>query len=152
MPYGPVPGYTTSTTAAPTGRSSATFVMTGCNTTFTPQATGRVLVLCTGYIGNGTTTDGMSWKIMYGTGAAPANNDAVSGTICGAVCSMASVVTSCLQVPLISQGIVTGLVPATISAKGDTVAGTTYWFDLAFSYITGGTVTPVQVVLTIIEF
>lgn len=150
--FEPSPAYVQTYTATPTGRSSATLVATGCNTVITPQVTGRVLVLCSGSIGNGTTTDGFTYNLYYGTGAAPANNDAVSGTAIATLQTITSVVTSCLKLPFALHGIVTGLAVTAPNAQRQTVAGTPYWFDVMFSYVTGGTVTLTGVSLTLIEF
>ena len=152
MPFTPSPGFISSLTAAPTGRSSATLVALGLNTVYTPRATGRVAVFASGVIGNGTSTDGFTYNLYYGTGAAPANNDAVSGTAIASLQTVTSVVTSALTVPFALHGAVENLVADAINSRGATVAGTTYWFDIMFSYVTGGTVTLTNVNLLVFEF
>ena len=132
-------------TASPTGRSSATLVALGCNHTITPLNSGRIFVTVSGVVANGTTTDGVNYNIYYGTGTAPSNNDAVSGTaLYSADLLVTSLVTSELSTYFAASaiiGAVTPLVAQTCSGKGATVAGTTYWIDVMFKYQTGGTVT-----------
>ena len=152
MPFSQTAAFVTSLTAAPTGRASATLVALGCNTTLTPRATGRVFVMMSAIAANGTTTDGLTYNLYYGTGAAPANNDPVSGTAIGSLQTITSLVTSELSTSVALHGTVTGLVADTISTKNVTVAGTTYWLDVMFSNVTGGTVTFTNVNLTVIEF
>ena len=152
MPFTPSPAFVTTLVASPTGRSSATLVALGCNTTLTPQSSGRVLIMMSAICANGTTTDGFTYNLYYGTGTAPSNNDAVSGTAICSLQTLSSLVTSELSTSVSLQGTVTGLVAATINSRGATVAGTTYWFDVMFSYVTGGTVTFTNVNLTVIEF
>jgi hypothetical protein len=105
----------------------------------------------TAIAGNGTTTDGLTYNLYYGTGTAPTNNDAVSGTAICSLQTLTSLVTSELTTSVALHGIVTGLVSDSVNSLGATVAGTTYWFDVMFSYVTGGTVTFTNVNLSVIE-
>jgi len=152
MPASPLPGVSTTLTAAPTGRASATLVALGCANTYRPRQTGRVLVIMTAVCANGTTTDGFAYNLYFGTGAAPANNDAVSGTAICSLQTVTSVVTSALSQSVALHGVVTGLVADSVNSLGATVAGTTYWFDVMFQQITGGTVTFTNVNLSVLEF
>lgn len=152
MPSGPLPGYVTTLSAAPTGSASATLVALGLNTTYRPRQTGRVLVLLSAVAGNNTTTDGMTYNLYFGTGAAPSNGAAVSGTAIGSLQTITSLVASELTTSVNLHGIVTGLVADSVNSLGATVAGTTYWFDVMFSNVTGGTVTFTNANLSVIEF
>lgn len=152
MPDAPRPGYVSTLSASPTGRASATLVALGMNTTFRPRQTGRVAVFLAAVVANNTSGDGFTYNLYYGTGSAPANNDPVSGT---AICSLqteSSLVTNELSTSCGLQGVVTGLVADSINSLGATVAGTTYWFDVMFSNVTGGTVTFTNVNLLVMEF
>ena len=152
MPDGPGPGHVSTLSATPTGRSSATLVALGMNTTYRPRLTGRVLVLMTAIAANNTSGDGLTYNLYYNSGAVPANNDAVSGTAIGSLQTLTSFVTTELSTSVALSGIVTGLVADSVNSLGVTVAGTTYWFDVMFSYVTGGTVTFTNVNLQVIEF
>ena len=152
MPASGLPGYVSTLSATPTGRSSATLVALGMNTTLRLRLTSRVLVLMSAVVANDTSTDGFTYNLYYGTGAAPANNDAVSGTAICSLQTVSAVVTNSLSRPCALTGIVTGLVADSINSLGATVAGTTYWFDVMFSYVTAGTVTFTNVNLQVIEF
>ena len=132
--------------------ASATLVALGTATVYTPRTSGRVLVLMSAIAANGTTTDGMTYNLYYGTGAAPANNDAVSGTAICSLQTITSLVMNELSTSVSLQGIVANLVADKINSLGQTVAGTAYWFDVMFSYVTGGTVTFTDVNMSVIEF
>ncbi len=152
MSASPLPGFKNVLVAAPTGRTSATLVALGCNCVYTPQGSGRVLILMSAIAGNGTTTDGLTYNLYFGTGTAPSNNDAVSGTAICSLQTITSVVASELTQSVSLSGVVSGLVAASFNSKGDSVAGTPYWFDVMFSNVTAGAVTFTNVNLTVIEF
>jgi hypothetical protein len=131
-------------TAAPTGRSNATAHMLGVGGLITPVASGRIVVICTGVVATGTTTDGATYQLYYGTGAAPTNNDtpaADSGTAFGGLQSIASLVASELSTSFAISGAFS-VAPAQFSGTTrSNPSYTTYWIDLGFQYVTGGTVT-----------
>jgi hypothetical protein len=117
------PGNASFTPADPASTVSGTLVMMGLGSScaFTPQGSGRVLVTVTG--GATTATAAVTGVVgcRYGTGTAPANGVAVTGTRFGAAA----------DVQFKSNG-----TPATVQTFAFTsvlslVAGTTYWFDLA---------------------
>lgn len=110
--------------AAPTATSSTTLVMGGLGATFsiTPKSSGLVSVSIVGQMW--TTTAGVQCAVAgrFGTGTAPANGAAASGTAWGS--NGTFIVTppsTAAGVPFAFEDIVT-LTP-----------GTTYWFDLAYS-------------------
>lgn len=123
------------TTAQPvdqTGNATATLLMNGLGSaaapaTITPTSTGRVVFTVTGDLTNSTILDGVTYKLVYGTGSAPANGAAASGTAISATRSVA------VAVAAQKQGFsVTG------SATGLALA-TAVWYDLQIANVSGGT-------------
>lgn len=108
--------------AAPQATSSATLVMMGLGATvvYTPTATGKVRITCTGT--GQTATAVANWTVggRYGTGTAPNNGDAVTGTRWGAG---ADKVLRSAATATASDFSLTDLLTLT--------PGTAYWFDLA---------------------
>jgi hypothetical protein len=102
--------------------------MLGLAQTLTMQYSGRVLILVQGRIGTNTASGFGSVSIRYGTGSAPANGAAATGTpvgnnafgLNGAAANQIS--NFCLV------AVATGL-----------TKGTTYWFDLGQATSTGTT-------------
>lgn len=126
----------------PTGTTStAAFVMSGLAGAFTTQHSGNVAITITGLIQNNTASpNGGQVTMYYGTGAAPANGDAATGTTCGSV-----------------QGILlnpasTPFVPFSITCNVPSLTnGTAYWFDAGVKSITGGTTALFNVYMTATE-
>jgi len=119
--------------ASPAGTTStAAFVMMGLGSTWaiTPKNYTKVKAVITGQMTNGTTGDGVALKISFGTGAAPANAAAATGTVVGNALQKWTALTGLLTngVPFKKTVIITGL-----------TAGTAYWIDLQLEAITGGT-------------
>ena len=104
----------------PLATASATAVMMGLAEHITPSATGRVLVIASGVASNDAAGKGVAVEIRTGTGAAPANGDAVTGTKRGVTRS--NVDTGAF----VTHAIVTGL-----------ALSTQIWMDLAVA-VTGG--------------
>jgi hypothetical protein len=114
------PVVTSTVAASPTGTSSTTEVMMGLSTTFTPVSTGNVLVRITGVGSTATGAANFGLEGRYGTGTAPSNGVALTGTgFPQGVLTLRGAVAS---------GPTSFLVEAKIT--GLTV-GTAYWFDLA---------------------
>lgn len=112
-----------STPADPTGTASATDVMMGLAGSITPTTT-KIMIVVSGTLSNNATAvrTGTA-QIRHGTGTAPTNGAAATGTADGAKISVAlSTVAANQNVPFSLQAIVTGL-----------TAGTAYWIDLAVS-------------------
>lgn len=107
----------------PTGTTSTSDRMMGLGgtCTLTPTKTGRLKVEFVGLL---ESTGGYSStaKVFYGTGAAPANGAAATGTQIGNRATIAGAGTTSLSSMFKGGGLVTGLTP-----------GTAYWFDLALS-------------------
>lgn len=136
---------TTATPADQTGNATATFKMNGLGSAgtpcvITPVITGRVLFMISGDIAQNTTADGVTFKIAYGTGAAPANAAAATGTVIGAVRTWTAL-TGMLQVPASIQATATGLTLATA-----------VWYDLQIADVTGGTASIKNVTCTAREY
>ena len=85
----------------------------------TPTTTGRVLVLWSGDKVSNATAQLHTMQMLYGTGTAPANNTAVTGTVFGGEVAWTSL-TGQLTVPFALVGLITGL-----------TLGTSYYFDIA---------------------
>lgn len=121
------PGTTTVTAAAPTGTTSATAVMMGLAGTITPTKTGRVTFTISGQMANNTLNDGVTVDLRTGTGTAPTNGAAVTGTLRGVSQTATALIANersgfSLTFP------VTGL-----------TLGTAVWYDLSLLAVTGGT-------------
>src|SRR6266849_2311806 len=120
--YGPHASNATQTNvAAPTGTTNTTGVMMGLAGAITPAHSGNVLLIV-----NGTTSDGASLQIRYGTGAAPTNGAALTGTTVGNNIADNNPVTN--KIPFSVQAVVSGL-----------AVGTAYWVDVGLAAVTGGT-------------
>ena len=112
---------TTSTPIDPIGTTSTVGLMMGLSGSITPSSSGKVLVIISGDMKNSAQFDGCSVKIRMGTGTAPANGAALTGTAYGS-----SVRGRCASsdqlLPFSVQTIVSGL-----------TLGTAYWIDLALA-------------------
>lgn len=105
----------------PTGTTSTTGVMMGLGSTckLTPAYSGRLKIE---FLGQGTstgTTATTTAKVYYGTGTAPANAAATTGTQIGNSSVMDEQGIASLHQGFANGAIITGLTP-----------GTAYWFDL----------------------
>jgi hypothetical protein len=142
-PVGPTEQSLQVTPGNPTGTTSLTGVHMGMGSSiaFTPNKTGKVQLNISGSISNNTASDGAKVQARFGTGAAPANAAAPTGTASGnqpTVTNNAN--TAGLKVPFNVCVIISGL-----------VLGTAYWFDLVLSAITGGTATITDLTANVAE-
>lgn len=112
---------------SPTGTASATGVMMGIAATLTPLKNGKFKADISGYCHNTNAGGSVNIAMSYGTGAAPANGAAITGTQIGAVLTIQNSSAS-QNLGFCIAGIVTGVV------------GTTYWIDAAINNNGGGTV------------
>ncbi len=126
--YYPAPATYNALPASPTGTTSLTRVMMGLAGSITPVASGKVIITISGNVNNGTGGNGAVFVARYGTGTAPANGDAESGTGCGSQKAFSN--TASTEVSPFSTGCVVSL-----------TVGTTYWLDIALAATTGGTAT-----------
>lgn len=119
--------------ASPTGTTSTTLVMAGLAGAITTQ-TGRIVLSMSGYLTDNTANDGTKAQMSYGTGTAPINGAALTGTQVGPVVQFnASTLAAGASAPYAAMWVITGL-----------TKNTAYWFDTAFAAITGGTGALVQ--------
>lgn len=130
------------TPADPTGTTDGTGKMMGLAGSFTPSNTGKVLIIISGTSSN-TSGNGASVRLRYGTGSAPANGDALTGTLAGGTATAATYFTSsgAWKTPFTVSAVVTGL---TLS--------TAYWIDVQVAVITAGTASISGVSVSVIEF
>ena len=115
----------------PTGTTSGGGVMMGLGSTckITPTFSSRVYVVFSGNIVNTTSGDGAEIFLKLGTGTAPVNGVAGTGTTVAPANGLAMIAAANNQiVPFNYPGIVTGLTP-----------GILYWFDLLLLTLAGGT-------------
>lgn len=120
-----------STPGDPTATTTTTGGMMGLAGSITPVRSGTILIIISGDIDNNTAGDGAQVQIRYGTGSAPANGNALTGTAVGGLIKVVNVNVSLLTVgktPFSTNAIVTGLTP-----------NTAYWIDAGVAAITGGT-------------
>lgn len=144
IPYGVTSGLTADqvTSATPTGTTSATAVMAGLGATLslTPAKSTRVRLVISGQMSNSTINDGVTLDARYGTGTAPANGDAVTGTLAG-IAQTATSLVALQRSGFCLQAIITGL-----------TIGTAYWFDFSELAVTGGTAAAFGVTANVYEF
>lgn len=134
----PQQSLTSSATPALTA-TTASFVMLGLAAPITPQVTGRILCLITAVALNSILADGLNAKVAFGTGTAPVNGAAASGTVVGGTKHFVAS-TAAGQQGLSWSIIATGL-----------TLGTAAWFDLQFQAVTGGNATLKDVDVTLVE-
>ena len=108
----------------PTPTASASLVMMGLGSTcaYTPAASGRVLANVTGLYLTATTAVGMSVGAYYGSGSAPSNSAAQSGSLFGGSAPASVHASSTTSSTPFAFTDVLALTPSTA-----------YWFDLALS-------------------
>lgn len=121
--------------------TSAGPVMCGMGSTakLTPVYSGRVLIVWNCQAANSSATGSTLVSMRYGTGAAPSNGAAATGTSVGSNLSQESTLANA-PMAFFSSAIITGLTP-----------GTAYWFDLT-EQAGGGTATLSNVSFSAMEF
>jgi hypothetical protein len=112
----------------------------GSTVTITPSTTGRILFICSLTSINNTGGDGGLGIWSYGTGSAPANGVAATGTGFTNFSRATSPYNSSSE-SMSMTGILTGL-----------TTGTAYWFDLQLCAVGGGTESVQSIGVSIIEF
>jgi hypothetical protein len=121
--------------------ASTAFVMMGCALAFTPLTTGKILIFVTGTISNSVLSDGATAQIRHGTGAAPVNGAAVTGTGDGkAIRMINNASTAALRLPFALTSLVTGL-----------TLGTAIWIDIALAAITAGNANVYDLCIDVVE-
>lgn len=132
-----------SASSNPAGTTNTTGVMMGLAVAFTPKSavgSGNVLIHITGDCFNATAiADGGSVQIRTGTGAAPANGAALTGTAVGSLVTFIQA-TVADKYPFSLSAIVTGL-----------ALGVAAWIDVSLAAVTGGTATIENVSVCAVE-
>ncbi|MEM3845051.1 MAG: hypothetical protein QXU98_05060 [Candidatus Parvarchaeota archaeon] len=123
----------------PSGTTSTTAVQMGLGITYTPATTGRLLVIVTGEAANNTAGDGATVQLSYGTGTAPSNGAAATGTAVGSLLTVTSNAAS-QTVPFSLAYVISNL-----------AVGNSFWFDLQVAAVTGGTASVSNLTVLIIE-
>ena len=136
---GQVSGYTDATPSNPAGTTSTTGVMMGLAVSYTPTRSGIVQATVSGQLQNNTAGDGVKVLLYYGTGGAPTNGSALTGTQKGQGQYWDACATASKRYTFAFDTIVSGL-----------TLNTAYWFDLGVAAITGGTasVAGLEIVIT----
>lgn len=109
--------------------TSNTGVMMGTGFTFTPSGSG---VIDAKFIGN-ITNVAATLQMAYGTGTAPVNGAASTGTAIGSIQSFSAATGNSFH-NWVLESLISGLTP-----------GTAYWIDVIMAATSGGTLTPTSV-------
>jgi len=126
--------------ASPAATTTATpGVMMAIGGAITPTKSGNVLINITGYWNNNTISDQCTLGIRTGTGTAPINGAAATGTARGSTQNIGQA-TAGFNYPFAVTSLVTGL-----------TVGTAVWIDLAVFITTGGTCTLKNVTTVAVE-
>ncbi|MHC2536003.1 hypothetical protein [Bradyrhizobium diazoefficiens] len=135
--------FQSSTALTPTGTSSTSATMAGMGATckITPTASGRVRFTIEGRASNSIAGSGIALQLLEGTGTAPSNGGAVSGS---SPSGLTPILTSA------SAGSPT-FFSVTGQATGLTL-GTQVWFDLSQAAFTSGTATISAAACNAMEF
>lgn len=119
------------TPADPNGTTSTTGVMMGLAGSLTPAISGRVFVCVTGNLTNptGTAGNGAKAQIRYGTGTAPTNGVAFTGTAVGS-----------LQQSVLERATANDLQTFAVMCIVQGLAiGTPVWLDISLGAVAAGT-------------
>jgi len=122
----------------PTGSASATGLMMGLAGAITPATTGRILFMITGDVGNTNNGATATIQLYEGTGTAPVNGAAITGSASGGAQKFITAAAA-QKVPFGVVALVTGL-----------TLGTAYWFDVSLA-ASAGTSTIKDVSVTAFE-
>lgn len=124
--------------SSPTGTANTSGVMMGLAQAFTPTASTKILIMISGNLANTSGSGTGKAQIRYGTGAAPANGGAVTGTTAGGFIGSAAIATTpqCFA----TQSIVTGL-----------SLNTAYWIDISLAAVTTGTASASELSVSVME-
>ena len=109
---------------APANTGSTTGVMMGLGTTctITPVYSGRIRVHFTGMLSNNTGGNTHGYNVRYGTGTAPANGVAATGTVLGSSMTVGPNSVANQLWPISSGGVITGL-----------TTGVAVWLDMSYA-------------------
>lgn len=129
LPVANFPGaYSQSVATGGTAPNSlVAYTMAGLAGAITPLRNGNVVIIMSGTIEDTSSTnadDGIAYQISYGTGSAPAGNDALTGTQIGCVQTFTEPTSPAAAADVAMPFCIAAMVPGL-------VVGTTYWLDLA---------------------
>ena len=126
----------------PNSTNSTTGRMMGLAQLFTPERSGKVLIIISGTINNsgGTNSWGSKVHIRYNTGTAPNNGTALTGNSAGSVLEVTGIASTTRRYPFTLNAIVSGL-----------TVNTEYWIDLGLATISGGTSAVFDLSTSIVE-
>lgn len=127
----------------PATTTNATGVMMGLAGAITPARSGKVVMMISGTIDNDTLGDGAQVQIRYGTGTAPTNGAALTGTTAGGLVKQINA-----SLALLTPG--AGPFALTAIVIGLTVS-TAYWVDISLARITGGTARVRDISISLVE-
>jgi len=133
-----IPAETYVTPANPAQTTDTTGVMMGLAATITPTTSGVIRIWISGNAQNGSVGDGCVIGIRYGTGAAPANGVALTGTALHAAATTSTATGDKVGFALASR--VVGL-----------TVGTAYWIDASLASAAGGAATIQNVSILALE-
>lgn len=122
----------------PSTTSSTTGVMMGLAVAFTPTKSGKILMIVSGDVDNATNNRGSTFQMRYGTGTAPINGAALTGTTAGGLKNF-------------FQNNASVRVPFSLNSAPTLTVGTTYWLDISLASVTGGTSRVRNLTVSIIE-
>lgn len=133
------------TPSDPTGTTNSTGLMMGLAGVITPSKSGKIMIIVSGNIlasgiGGGS---GAKTQIRYGTGTAPTNGAALTGTAIG---NISQIVNPTLA--LLAPG--SGNFTCNAIVSGLTL-GTTYWLDQSLARVTSGTATITNISISVVE-
>lgn len=131
--------YAQATPSNPANTTSTAGVMAGFAVSFTPASSGVIEITITASVNNNVNGRGGFIVPRYGTGTAPTNGAALTGTAVGAG-SFSNAQPTNATCALAATGIATGLTPST-----------TYWIDAAYGAITSGTTSWFNFTVTVKE-
>lgn len=126
-PTYPSRAVTQTTGVNPAGTTSTTAVMAGLAASITPRTTGSVQITIGGYSTESAANGVVFGSIRWGTGAAPVNGAASTGSLITGSGFLAQSESAAAAVPFSVTVIATAL-----------TLGTVYWIDLTFSVFSGG--------------
>lgn len=140
VPVWRTPGSMQVSHPGPSGTASGTLVQQQVDGSFTPTFSGNALFCATGATTNNTGTGFSYINASYGTGGAPLNGAAQTGTQIMAASVRAQPVTTNAPMPWALTSLITGL-----------TVGTTYWFDMLLAS-GGGTASLEAIRMVAVEF
>lgn len=135
-----VPSNQTATTTI--GDGLTTGVMLGMGVTFTPTKSTQLAIHITATMKTAAALDGGSAALRIGTGSAPANGDALTGTAIGEGSQFLGAANNDSAVPFTAT---------VVKGGGFFSIGTAYWFDLGFGSQGGAAFTIYNVTVSIHE-